>query len=439
MSHRLSLLRHARSLALAAAALSAVPALAFDTLSQDQVLSGPDFASFGSAMDVDGYFSAVVSPENATIETFTFNLSSGSWQAGPTLTPTAEELAPVVAVHGLTIFYAAITQVGANPPSTQSWEIRAQRLFPPQTVVVDSGTGQEPTALAASVWGDEGGDRGITIDVLAVGISRYSSGGGGASRMYEKVGNDWFLIDSWDTTHPSSSHGRNVALHGTWAAFGDPTWNNSDGLVRVFRRDFGWTLRQQIEDGNPLQSGVSFGASVAIDDVCLVIGMTSFNQGFIPPTPDTGGFAAYGVSPEDFWFQEQVLVPEGALSEDYWGFDIDLAGPNLVLGGWRVQRLNLNEQGDAALFRRSGDSCRFGSWSEYARLRATALVIDPEAEADYGRVVRIDPQSGILVSDPKGPTGEGHGRVYAFNSTLLVLFADGFESGDTSGWSVTTP
>ncbi len=410
--------------------LATPPLAAFETISADETLSGGSMGEFGLRVAVDGALAAVLSPGDLTIQLFTFDTSTQGWTVGPTLSPSgAVGLGPAVAVSGLTVFYSVITDFGANPPATQTYEVRAQRLFPsPQVVTLIASPGAAPAALAAAE------------DVVLLGVPRGDGNVQSHMRVFGYDGSTWSQLLQRAAEPFDLGYGSAVATDGTWFAVGDPA-EGDNGAVEILIRQPGGGVGyvNTIVYENPLQSGARFGASVAVDEDCLVVGAPGYNRGFIPPTPDTGAIVSYGLNQFGLWTPQETVVPEGALEDDAWGDSLSLAGANLVLGGQDVQRLNANPQGDAALFRRSGTSCAEGSWSEYARLRATPLVIDPDAPADFGAAVAIDELSGVLVGDPMGPTGEGDGRAYAYSASLLVLFTDGFETGDLSQWSASVP
>ena len=307
-----------RVLGLAASLLLASgPTFAVDTLSADQTLASSSSAEFGRSIDVDGVLAAVLSPEDQTIRLFTFDLASESWTVGPTIAPPdAVALGPAVAVSGLTVFYVVITALGADPPDTQTWELRAQRLFlNPSTETVLSFQYSAPAALDAAE------------DLVVAGVPALDGGVSAYGLIYGYNGTNWLQRRLIGGVGVDSELGTAVATNGFWAAFTDPA-QGEHGAVEILISQPGglWGDWQTIEYENPLQGDVSFGASVALDGGCLVVGVPDYNSGFIPSTPDAGGFASYRLNQFGFWTLQEVSVPSAPIEDDRWGGAISLAG-----------------------------------------------------------------------------------------------------------------
>ena len=77
-----------------------------------------------------------------------------------------------------------------------------------------------------------------------------------------------------------------------------------------------------------------------------------------------------------------------------------------------------------------------GDWGLVSVSTFTAL--DATADESFGESVALGPM-GFAAGAPRdtNPNGSSAGSVYVFVEG--ILFADHFESGDTSRWSVTVP
>lgn len=414
------------SIAVGALLTTAIAAHAQPQILEDQSLAGgPSADAFGQALAVDGERAVVVSWVEGVLYLFAFDSTAGTWSADGSIIPTGFEfLAPTVAIAGDTVFYAAVIDSGGGDASGWTFDVRARTLGPNSTeTVVLTSTNSYPV-LAAS---------GTT---LVVGHPRVDAAGSVA--IYENEGGNWQLRRFLLGTGIGSDLGAAVDTDGFWAALGDPTASPEGTVQLLIRSNQGeWNDYQTLQFSTAHSGSVRFGTAVAVEGVCLAVGMPLYESGPIPSPPiDHGGVAVYGVS-NFFWTLRQTLFPTLG-TNDRWGQALDLAGPNLIVGGPEVLRPGGMPQGDVALYRRSGRVCNNGIWRDHARLRATGLVVDPATSADYGIAVAADSASGFLVGDPLRSSSTYEGRVRAFSPAHLLLFGDGFENGNTDSWSSTT-
>lgn len=249
--------------------------------------------------------------------------------------------------------------------------------------------------------------------------------------------------DNWGER--TSVIGGSVALEGETMALGlanaddtcpPQTPDCNAGAVVVVGRDVGGTnnwgeiTRLVAPDAAP---GARFGWSVALSGDTLAVGAV-----FDPEA----GFNAGAV----YLFERDLGGP------DNWGFAAKRTGSNTEESDWFGVAVALEENrlvvgarvGNCPGFTDTGAAYRFArnpgttdTWTERETLCATL----PEDGDFFGVAVRIASDLIIVGArqdddncDPPGPDCNT-GSAFAFS---LVIFEDGFESGDTSAWSLSS-
>ena len=163
---------------------------------------------------------------------------------------------------------------------------------------------------------------------------------------------------------------------------------------------------------------------MAISNNIIVVGASDAD---IDGHPDQG--AAYVFEREgDFWVERQILVAADGGAFDGFGDSVNLAGDIAIVGAIGNDHSGLTDAGAAYLFTRTGSH-----WVE----REKCTTSDPANDDQFAFGFPISGDTVIF-----GSPGDDHsgltdaGSAYVFR---LALFADGFESGDNSGWTATVP
>lgn len=330
---------------------------------------------------------------------------------------------------------------GGDDPSYPACSDEFQFGYAVMTVTVHtSGTSRvvRPGALPYVSGIDGGSVRALANadDVVAVGQPGFSSNSGRV------------LLYRWDTTQMDweldgtlfgvggERFGSALAMRdNATLVVGGPGWGDN-GRAKVFVHAAGvWSLWQTIESPALSQTGAEFGATVAADGPWIAIGSPSFDRLGVTGTvfPDVG--TAYLYRPSGLsWALEQVARPPTLSNFDAYGSSIalrEVGGSAVLVVGAPTDNVESVDEGSAFVWTLSGD----GTWVERWQLLAS----DRAPESYFGTSVALG-RSGILVGAPGADASglAGQGAAYYFDH-LVPLFADDFESADTSAWSVVTP
>ncbi|MEM7582229.1 MAG: hypothetical protein AAF560_02525 [Acidobacteriota bacterium] len=240
----------------------------------------------------------------------------------------------------------------------------------------------------------------------------------GAIYVFEEVAGAWSelikLVPS-DVVH-LDAFGTSVAFDGTTIVGGAPN-HAGHGAVYVFEQVGGvWTETQKLvaDDAAP---GDIFGSSIALRGSTIVVGARNDDDA----GEDSGSayvFEQIGGS----WTQSQKLAAFAGAAGENFGAGIAFAGDTLAIGASRDSHSGIGAAGSVVLFRRVG-----ATWVETKKLVAA----DPRSGHTFGDVVASDGAELAIGVWGDDDGGEGAGAVYLGGS----IFADGFESGDTSNWS----
>ncbi len=407
-------------LAMPAAQAGTVPTLlANQVLAWDDPTPLPPSGEFGATLSLEdtasgSLFLFVGAPNAGAAQLFELGPDTNLWLSHPPILPTTPQQMPV-AVD----FYALYATL--DPGGATSSLRRAD-------------TGQ---ALVSGIDGGEVWALVMSGTTMAIGQPEFF-GGSGRVRIYEQTGADtWVHAKTFVGGFPDRL-GRSLAIDGAVIVAGAPG-RGDNGAVHVYARAASWIELQEIDSPASGQTGAEFGHAVALDGDLLAIGSPFLDRATPPPALiDAGGVYVYEVLTFPFLeFELQALLrPPGLSDVDYFGSSVDVAEPT---PGWPV--LVAGSPGE--------DNSGTNTGAVYRYLRTS----DPDASSWHpvSRMVNFDPldfeslgatvalgQLGVFAGAPSGSTGEDvtTGVVLFFD---FRIFADGFESGDTSAWTEVVP
>jgi hypothetical protein len=258
----------------------------------------------------------------------------------------------------------------------------------------------------------------INGDYLVVGADGEDGAGtdrGAAYLFYRNQGG----ADNWgqlfkltaDDALDSNRFGYRVDIDGDFIAVGSPYSagaGTNRGAAYLFYRNQGgadnWGQFRKILPGDPAND-VWFGSALSIDEDLLVIGSA---------WDDTGGTnrgAAYLFSRNqggaDNWGQIKKLTASDAQNDDFFGFDVKVAGDFVVVGAL-FSGGGGTERGQVYLFSKNEGGA--DNWGQVQRLRAS----DGANQDWFGS--SVDLNGLYLLSGATGQDGAGtnRGAVYVF-------------------------
>lgn len=287
--------------------------------------------------------------------------------------------------------------------------------------------------------------------------------------------------------------GSSVAISGDTVvvgAYGDDDHGLQSGSAYLFQRDHGgpqfWGLVAKIVAVNAT-AHAHFGGAVAISGGTVIVGApeddpdgSRSGSAYIFDR-DTGGL--------DAWEQSAKIVPADSPVGAVFGWSVAISGDTAIVGADLTDDSGQNS-GSAYIFARGHGN--YGGWWQVAKLTAA----DAAAGDVFGRAVAIDGDTAVVGAPYADDYGDNSGAVYVFRrdeggldawgqvakispadtvmrsffgcavgisgDTAVVgaygdsdfgqgsgaayvvtlgdgVFSDGFETGDTSAWSVTAP
>ena len=230
--------------------------------------------------------------------------------------------------------------------------------------------------------------------------------------------------------------GFSVALSGTTALVG--AWRDDDGATDsgsayVFERDAGGAGNWgQVAKLTADDAGTEdfFGRSVALSETTALIGASwDDNDG-----TDSG--SAYIFERDEGgaenWGQVTKLTADDAAMEDYFGDSVALSGTTALVGAVLEDEGGL-DSGSAYIFER--DEGGAGNWGQLAKITAADAAV-----ADiFGDSVALSGTTALVGAWSNDDAGFESGSAYVFSVDGGVIFQDGFESGDLSVWSASSP
>lgn len=269
--------------------------------------------------------------------------------------------------------------------------------------------------------------------VLAVGQPEYA-GDNGRILIYERDSFNWVLskvifgaIDERLGTSLAFVDSQRLVAGGP--GFGD------NGAIRIYVDVGDWVEFQVIESPACCQTDAGFGTTVAAAGPWIAIGSPGWNRLLAGggQDEDVGNVNLYRLDGL-LWEHHSALRPSEASAGDEYGTSVALRAVGesggVLLVGAPDDVVDIVGQGTAFVWWLHGDQ-----WQARWRLAAAGA----GAQERLGTSVALGPH-GALVGAPGGDANavEAQGEAF-FYLGVVPLFYDGFESGDTTGWSAAVP
>jgi hypothetical protein len=303
----------------------------------------------------------------------------------------------------------------------------------------------------------------VAIDgsTAVVGAVRDDSPGtsddAGAAFVFERNAGG---ADSWDevarltgsTTTAGDEFGISVAIDGSTAVVGadaddSPGTDDFSGAAFVFERNAGgpdaWGEVARLT-GSTTTAGDEFGWSVAISGSTAVVGANLDDSS----GTNNGAGAAFvferSMGGPDAWGEVARLVGSTSSVGDQFGWSVTISGSTVVVGAYRDDSTDLNDQSGAAfVFERNAGGA--DAWGEVARLTGSTS----SAGDWFGYSVAISGSTAIVGAafDDSPGTSDGAGAAFVFERNGGRAGADSWDevarltgstttAGDFFGWSV---
>ena len=327
---------------------------------------------------------------------------------------------------------AASSNATGNPSSGGDWVLETAGIDAGQIYFTSANLMDFAGLLAANeqkvvssdiAAGDTfGSDVSIDGDYAIIGAEQYNSGGTGAAYIFHRSGSTWTQQAKLTASDGSSGDcfGYSVSISGEYAIVGAVGYNSSAGCAYVFHRS-GTTWSQQTQmTASDAVALDQFGASVSIDGDYAIVGAHKHSS--------SGYGSAYifhrsGTS----WSQQAQLSPSVSISQDDFGYSVDIDGDYAVVGSDHYWS---GGTGLAFVYHRSGTT-----WTEQAVLSAS----DAADGDDFGSSVTIDGEYLVVGADGKELAS---GAAYVFHRSgsiwteQAILTTNDSARGDYFGWPV---
>ncbi|REJ74554.1 MAG: hypothetical protein DWQ36_20875 [Acidobacteria bacterium] len=291
--------------------------------------------------------------------------------------------------------------------------------------------------------GDEliGGIDGGEVDTLAKSgptlvVGQPDYGVGGRVTIYEDNQQfGWLAVHTIEGT-ADQDLGASLALRDHGFLFVGAPGAAPNGEVQTWVRlnDGSWVPYLVLTSPAVSQSGnANFGAAVAADGDLVAIGSPRWDRPLIGASATDQG-TVYLYRPDGLGFALEATVrPPESQPFDYYGDSLDLevgdSGRALLVVGAPREDVTWINTGAAYVWSYDGTS-----WRPVWRLIDTSRT----ALDRMGEALSLTSNGGVLVGSPNWNANgvNDQGAVVFFD---LALFRDGFESGNVSAWSATTP
>ena len=295
------------------------------------------------------------------------------------------------------------------------------------------------TASDATAGDFFGASVSISGDTIAVGADGIANGGQGSGAVY---------IFERDLTGPLWGQARKItasdlqtAVHfGLSVSLDEDTLaiGSTSGVVYMFGRDRdGAELWGEITPVTASNAGQpeGFGQSVALDGDTLVVGAASDDEGCFNSSCGSAFVFSRNSEGAENWGEVAKLQASEFSTDARFGNSVAIDGDAIVVGAFRDNDGSAGASGASYLFSRSLDGSE--TWSEVEKLKAS----DAEAGDEFGISVALDHQIAIVGAHFNQDVCCSSGSAYVFELSDLLseIFSDGFESGDTSAWPITSP
>ncbi len=279
------------------------------------------------------------------------------------------------------------------------------------------------TAVVGAPWNDSLGSNSGSAYVFARNQGGADNWGQVAKlTASDGVANAWF--------------GYSVAIDGdilvVGAVYDTGGIGTSAGAAYVFARNQNgpdaWGQVAKITPADGTTHG-HFGCSVAMSGGIAVVGADGDDDN----GPQTGSAYVFrrDQGGSDAWLFVAKLAASDGVANDNFGFAVSISGDTIVVGVPNDYDNGVGS-GSAYVFRRNQGGP--DAWGQVAKINAP----DAAAEDDFGCSVSVDAEIAIIGKRYDDDLGENAGTAYLYIISD-AFFADGFEAGDTSGWSTTAP
>jgi hypothetical protein len=305
-----------------------------------------------------------------------------------------------------------------------------------------SGSPTESAKLTASDASENdqfGNAVAVSGDTVVVGASVGDSTFGSAYVFVEPVGG-WSGSLTEDAKLTASDGeeddrlGFSVAIAGDTVVAGANRDNDATGAAYVFVEPTGGWSGSLTEDAKLTafdgEEDDFFGFSVAISNGTIVAGASANSLG--------SGAAYVFVEPAGGWigplFENARLTTSGGSDGDFFGASVSISEGVVAVGAFLNDDAGI-DTGAAYVFVEP-----VGGWSGSLSQDATLTASDAVPNDRFGRSVGISGDTVVVGAERNdGGGGANSGSAYVFDLDFEpgIIFADGFESGDTSEWSST--
>jgi hypothetical protein len=294
---------------------------------------------------------------------------------------------------------------------------------------------------SGAAWDNFGASVAISANIVAVGVPGDDGDffNSGSVELFEGNAGVWgpmalipcppVLVAEGESFANSVSMDGNTAIVG---AYHDDDHGENSGSAYVFRRDEGGTeswglVAKIIPEAGSYED--HFGNSVSIDGDTVVVG-SDFDDVFLYSSGSAYVFQRDQGGPGS-WGQVAKITPTDGAGGDRFGFSVSVSGNAAVIGTPQDDDGGDNSGSSYVFVRDHGGT---DAWGQVAK-----ITLGESASGDrFGSAVSISGSYVIAGSPDSTVLGLDSGSAYVFVIGDR-LFVNGFETGDTSGWSATVP
>lgn len=405
----------------------------FSTWSQQAKLVASDGGAndlFGGSVDISGN-TAIVGARSDDIgastnegSAFIFTRTGGVWSQQAKLRATDNKandfFGDAVAISGETVAVGAFNDdVGTNArQGSVSIFVRANATWTQQAnLIAEDGAADDGFGSAVDLWGD-------TLVVGASFDDVIAEVDQGSAYVFARLGSAWIQHAKLSWGDGGEAFGACIAVDADIVMAGVPLADvatNSDrrGVVVAYRRDgSSWNAPALLTGNEGASAHDQYGASVAIDDSVLAIGV---------PFDDRSGKADSGSvnvvtvragesAPLTFNdVPDAVLTPlDGAVGDNF-GSRVSISGNTILAGAANKTIAGAAQRGAAYFYTKNGEK----SWQQ---LGSTILASDGAAGDGFGGATSLRGDIAIIGASGKDTGGVlNHGAVYVFERSSGIF------------------
>ena len=261
--------------------------------------------------------------------------------------------------------------------------------------------------------------------VAAAGHNTNGNDNQGKAYIYFYNNTQWELQDTLISSDGAAydNFGSGVSISGDFAVVGalghDTNGNSQQGKAYVFKRSGSNWNQDTILTGSGGGTNDLFGTSVDIDGEYIIIGAAQYHHSSSPGPGKAYVFKRIG----NIWSEETILNPVGAANNDQFGQKVSISGDYAIIGSQQDVGGN-SEQGNCYVFKMSG-----GSWSLDTTLVASDGAAEDfygfDVDIDGDQIV-----VGAREANHNGESNRGKAYVYSLNGgswveDAILLASDG--------------